>query len=159
MAAVPLAHPAPNTVLSLATNASDTHVGGVLQQLTGGRWQPLGFYSKKLSGAGTRYSTFDRELLAAFSAVRHFRFLLEGRQPPADRPQAARHIPVPHHAAVVGPLAAPTLLHSRIHIRHQTHTRPGERGSGRLEPPSFYSCAAAAAEPTAPSRPHRRGLA
>jgi hypothetical protein len=30
--------------------------------------------------AGTRYPTFDRELLAAFSAVRHFRFLLEGRQ-------------------------------------------------------------------------------
>ncbi len=29
---------------------------------------------------GHRYSTFDRELLAAFSAVRHFRFLLEGRQ-------------------------------------------------------------------------------
>jgi hypothetical protein len=79
-AAVPLAHPAPNTVLSLATDASDTHVGGVLQQLTRGRWQPLAFYSKKLSGAGTRYSTFDRELLAAFSAVRYFRFLLEGRQ-------------------------------------------------------------------------------
>jgi hypothetical protein len=71
-----VAHPAPNAVLSLATDASDTHVGGVLQQLTGGRWQLLAFYSKKLSGAGTRYSTFDRELLAAFSAVRHFRFLL-----------------------------------------------------------------------------------
>jgi hypothetical protein len=68
-AAVPLAHPAPNAVLSLATDPSDTHVG---------RWQPLAFYSKKLSGAGTRYSTIDRELLAAFSAVRHFRFLLEG---------------------------------------------------------------------------------
>jgi hypothetical protein len=79
-AAVPLAHPAPNAVLSLATDTSDTHVGGMLHQLTGGRWQPLAFYSKKLSGAGTRYSTFDRELLAAFSAVRHFRFLLEGRQ-------------------------------------------------------------------------------
>ncbi len=79
-AAVPLAHPAVNAVLSLATDASETHVGGVLQQLTCGRWQPLAFYSKKLSGAGTRYSTFDRELLAAFSAVRHFRFLLEGRQ-------------------------------------------------------------------------------
>ncbi len=78
--AVPLAHPAPNAVLSFATDASDIHVGGVLQQLTGGRWQPLAFYSKKLSGAGTRYSTFDRELLAAFSAVRHFRFLLEGHQ-------------------------------------------------------------------------------
>jgi hypothetical protein len=52
----------------------------VLQQLNGGRWQRLAFYSKKLSGAGTRYSTFDKELLATFSAVRHFRFLLEGRQ-------------------------------------------------------------------------------
>ncbi len=43
----------------------------------------------------------------------------------------------------------------RIHIGHQTHTRPGEHGSGRLEPPAFCSCAAAAAEPTAPSCPHR----
>ncbi len=67
-------------MLSLATDASDTHVGGVLQQLNGGSWQPLAFYSKKLSGAGTRYSTFDRELLAAFSEVKHFKFLLEGRQ-------------------------------------------------------------------------------
>jgi hypothetical protein len=65
-------------VLSLATDASDTHVRGVLQQLIGGSWQPLVFYSKQLSGAGTRYSTFDMELLAAFSSVRHFRFLLEG---------------------------------------------------------------------------------
>ncbi len=80
VAAVPLARPAPNAVLSLATDASDTYVEGVLQQLNGGSWQPLAFYSKKLSGVGTRYSTFDRELLAAFSAVTHFRFLLEGRQ-------------------------------------------------------------------------------
>jgi hypothetical protein len=43
-AAVPLAHPALNAVLSLATDASDTHVGGVLQQLAGGSWQPLAFY-------------------------------------------------------------------------------------------------------------------
>jgi hypothetical protein len=68
-AAVPLGHPAPNAVLSLTTDASDTHVSGVLQQLSSERWQPLAFYSKKLSGAGTRYSTFDRELLAAFSSV------------------------------------------------------------------------------------------
>ena len=27
----------------------------------------------------TRYSAFDRELFAAFSAISHFRFLLEGR--------------------------------------------------------------------------------
>jgi hypothetical protein len=79
-AAVPLVHPAPNAVLSLATDASHTHVGGMLQLLAGVSWQPLAFYSKKLSGAGTRYSTFYRELLAAFSTVRHFRFLLEGRR-------------------------------------------------------------------------------
>jgi hypothetical protein len=77
---VHLAHPAPNAVLSLATDASDTHVVGVLQQLSKGSWQPLAFYLKKLSGAGTRYSTFDRELLAALSAVRPFRFLLEGQR-------------------------------------------------------------------------------
>ncbi len=69
VAAVPLAHPAPNAVLSLAMDASNTHVGNVLQQLAEGSWQPLAFYSKKLSGAGTQYSTFDRELLAAFSVV------------------------------------------------------------------------------------------
>ena len=80
VAAVPLSHPAPGAVLSLAVDASDTHVGGVLQQLQGRAWQPLAFFSKKLSPTQVRYSTFDRELLAAFSAVRHFRFLLEGRR-------------------------------------------------------------------------------
>ncbi len=133
-AAVPLAHPASNTVLSLATDTFDTQVGGVLQQLNGGRWQPLAFYSKKLSGAGTRYSTFDRELLAAFSADGHFRFS-GATISPTHRPQATRHIPVPHHAAVVSPPAATALLHCRIHIGHQTHTRPGKHGGRRLEPP------------------------
>jgi hypothetical protein len=78
VAAVPLSHPAPGAVLSLVEDASDTHVGGVLQQLQGCSWQPLAFFSKKLSPTQVRYSTFDRELLAVFSAVRHFRFLLEG---------------------------------------------------------------------------------
>ncbi len=38
------------------------------------------YYSKKLSSAEIKYSTFDRELLAAFLTIRHFRFLLKGRQ-------------------------------------------------------------------------------
>ena len=33
----------------------------------------------KLSSAETKYSAFDQELLAAFFAMNHFRFLLEGR--------------------------------------------------------------------------------
>jgi hypothetical protein len=76
---VPLTHPLPDAVLSLATDASDTHIGGVLQQREGGSWRPLGFFSRKLSAAEHKYSTFDRELLASFCAIRHFRFMLEGR--------------------------------------------------------------------------------
>ncbi len=77
VAAVTLCHPAPNAVLSLAVDASDSHVGGVLQQKVGNGWKPLAFYSKKLASAEVKYSTFDRN---AFSTIRHFRFLLEGRQ-------------------------------------------------------------------------------
>jgi hypothetical protein len=79
-AAVPLSHPAPGATLALAVDESDTHVGAALQQLENLAWRPLAFFSRKLSPTECRYSTFDRELLAAFSAVRHFRFLLEGRQ-------------------------------------------------------------------------------
>jgi hypothetical protein len=39
----------------------------------------LGFFSRKLDSAQVKYSAFDRELLACFQAIRHFRFMLEGR--------------------------------------------------------------------------------
>jgi hypothetical protein len=80
VAAVPLAHPLPGAVLALATDASDTHVGGVLQQQVRSCWQPLGFFSHKLSKTERNYSTFDRELLASYMGIRHFRSRLEGRQ-------------------------------------------------------------------------------
>jgi cleavage and polyadenylation specificity factor subunit 1 len=75
-----LAHPDPSAAISLACDASDSHVGAVLQQWSPKGWQPLSFYSKKLDVTQRKYSTFDRELLAVYLAVRHFRFLLEGRQ-------------------------------------------------------------------------------
>jgi RNase H-like domain found in reverse transcriptase/Reverse transcriptase (RNA-dependent DNA polymerase) len=78
--AVPLAHPSFSAELSLATDASSSHVGAVLQQKELGAWKPLAFFSKKLPSAQQRYSTFDRELLAIFMAIKPFRFLLEGRQ-------------------------------------------------------------------------------
>jgi cleavage and polyadenylation specificity factor subunit 1 len=64
------------------TDASADHVGASLQQRAGqGRpWEPLGFFSKKLDPAQTRYSAYDRELLACVSGIRHFRFMLEGRR-------------------------------------------------------------------------------
>ena len=37
-------------------------------------------FSKKLSLAVTRYSAFHRELLAVYSAIRHFCLMLEGCQ-------------------------------------------------------------------------------
>ena len=58
-------------------DASNHHVGQ--QRSPGGEWQPLSFFSRKLTDTETRYSTFDRELLAVVAALRHFRFLLEGR--------------------------------------------------------------------------------
>jgi len=41
---------------------------------------PLAFYSKKISSAESRYSAFDGELFAAYSALYHFQFLLEGKE-------------------------------------------------------------------------------
>jgi RNase H-like domain found in reverse transcriptase/Integrase zinc binding domain len=79
-AATGLAHPLPHAQLALVTDASDSHVGGVLQKREGAAWRPLSFFSQMLSPAQSRYSTFDRELTAVFSALRHFRFMLEGRQ-------------------------------------------------------------------------------
>jgi hypothetical protein len=59
VATVPLSHPLPGVVLALAADASDTHIGAVLQQHVGQHWQPLGFFSKKLSKSEVIYSTFD----------------------------------------------------------------------------------------------------
>ena len=75
-----LHHPVSGAQLSLHTDASATAVGAVLQQRVRGRVQPLAFFSKKLNPAQLNYSTFDRELLAVYLAIRHFRDMLYGRQ-------------------------------------------------------------------------------
>ncbi len=77
-AAVPLQHPAPNAELSLATDASDTHIRGVKQQKSKDHWQPLGFFSRKLTDTELRYSTFDHKILAAQAAIKHFRHFCKG---------------------------------------------------------------------------------
>ena len=70
-----LAYPVQEAELTLAVYASNYHVGAALQQRTPeGHWQPLSFFSRKLTDTETRYSIFDRELLC------HFQFLLEGRK-------------------------------------------------------------------------------
>jgi hypothetical protein len=45
VAAVLLQHPSPTAELSLATDTSETHIGGVMQQKSGNHWRPLRFFS------------------------------------------------------------------------------------------------------------------
>ena len=42
-------------------------------------WHPISFFSRKMTPAETRYSTFNRELLAVYLAIKHFHHFLEGR--------------------------------------------------------------------------------
>ncbi|GFO47460.1 Gag Pol polyprotein [Plakobranchus ocellatus] len=72
--AVLLHHPQPDAPTSHTVDASNTAVGA-----QGRSWVPFAFFSRKLSDSEKKYSAFDRELLASYSAVRHFRHFLEGR--------------------------------------------------------------------------------
>ncbi|GFR94628.1 Pol polyprotein, partial [Elysia marginata] len=74
-----LNHPDPKSETRLSTDASDSAIGAELSQKHHGMWRPIAFFSRKLTSPQSRYSTFDRELLAIYSAIQHFRFFLEGR--------------------------------------------------------------------------------
>jgi hypothetical protein len=54
-------------------------MGAVLQQNVENAWQPLAFFSKKINPAQQKYGAYDRELLAIYEAVQHFRHMLEAR--------------------------------------------------------------------------------
>ncbi|GBM98474.1 Retrovirus-related Pol polyprotein from transposon 17.6 [Araneus ventricosus] len=70
---------APNQQLSIMVDASDLVIGAVLHTTTSLGHKPLAFYSRKLSPSERKYSTYDRELLAIYATVKHFRHLLEGQ--------------------------------------------------------------------------------
>lgn len=78
--AATLSYPRTDTPLALMTDASNTCVGAVLQQKVDGHWKPLGYFSRRLTNAQEKYSTYDRELLSIYLAVIHFRKLFEGRE-------------------------------------------------------------------------------
>lgn len=63
-------HPKPSAITCIITDASDAAVGVALQQLIDGVWCTISFFSKKLKPPKTRYSTFDRELLAVYLAMK-----------------------------------------------------------------------------------------
>lgn len=75
-----LAHPKIDAELALFTDASDHSVGAAFQQRSNDGWEPLAFFSKKLSPTKSRYSEFDQELLAIYLAMKHFRHMVEARK-------------------------------------------------------------------------------
>ena len=74
-----LRHPRANAKLAITADASKHAIGAVLEQRGPLGWEPLGFFSAKLEGNQQEWPPFDRELLAAFRAIRHFRHMVEGR--------------------------------------------------------------------------------
>lgn len=74
-----LAHPDCQAKLALVTDASDSAMGAVVQQLRNGVWEPLAFFSRKLSPSQRKYSPYDRELLAIYESIKYFRHMLEAR--------------------------------------------------------------------------------
>ena len=74
-----LRHPRPDAQLAITSDASKIAIGAVLEQRGPLGWEPLGFFSAKLQKGQRDWPPFDRELLAAFKAIRHFRHMVEGR--------------------------------------------------------------------------------
>ena len=87
-------------------DASDVAVGAVLQQYIDDRWCPVAFFSTKLKPAETRYSTYDRELLAIYLAIKHFRHFVEGRKFHVQR----------HTRAPPATFATPDARFDQVHI-------------------------------------------
>ena len=69
-----------NKDLILCTDASETAVGASLNHEINHKLSPIAFFSRKLGQAEKKYSTFDRELLAIYLAVKKFKHYLEGSQ-------------------------------------------------------------------------------
>ncbi|GFT13166.1 retrovirus-related Pol polyprotein from transposon 17.6 [Nephila pilipes] len=74
-----LYHPAANALLAIVVDALHSAVGAGLHQQVPKGWQLLAFFSKTLSPPQRRYSAYDRELLAAYMAIKYFRHMVEGQ--------------------------------------------------------------------------------
>nr|GBM53805.1 Retrovirus-related Pol polyprotein from transposon 412 [Araneus ventricosus] len=77
--AATLSFHAPNQKLSIMVDASESAIGAVLHTTTSVSHKPLAIFSRKLSHSERKCSTYDRELLAIYSTVKHFLHLLEGQ--------------------------------------------------------------------------------
>ena len=69
-------------------------MGGILQQDQGNGLQPIAYASRKLSGAESRYSAYERELLGIVWSIGQWRQYLEGRKFVVQTDHSSlRHLP------------------------------------------------------------------
>ena len=109
-----IVHPSATASTCLTVDTSDLAVGSVLEQFLEGNWKPLAFFSRKLDKAQKAYSTFDRELLAMYSAVKHFTYFIEGQRFHIYRSQAP-YIRFCQQLGMLDSKTTPPRFHSRIH--------------------------------------------
>jgi len=74
---VMLTFPKAGRPLTITTDASAHSIGACLNQIEDGMSKPLAFFSRKLSATEKKYSAFDRELLALFSAAKKWKDLID----------------------------------------------------------------------------------
>ena len=75
-----LVFPTGSYPMSISTDASDISIAAVLQIKQLSVWCPVAFFSRSLDKTQRKYSVFDREMLAAYTAIKHFRHFLECKQ-------------------------------------------------------------------------------
>jgi len=118
-----LAFPDPTAQFSVQTDASGSAIGAVLQQAQGQTWQPLSFFSRKLTSAQRNYSAYDRELLAIYAAIKHFHFMLEGRNFFVLTDHKSITFAFSQKLDRASPRQSSANIHLRVHNRHLSRFR------------------------------------
>ena len=103
-----LNHPVTDAPTCIMADASEIAVGAVLQQYIDEQWRPISYFSRKLTQTESRYSAFDRELLAIYLSIKHFRHFIEGR---------SFHV-VTDHKPLIYSLASNSNRYSPRQVRH-----------------------------------------
>ena len=90
-----LSLPMQNIPYRLTCDASDFAMGAVLEQEQEmNKFKPIGFFSAKFNEAQCKYITYDKEMLAIVSALKHFKYLLIGS--PHKVEVVTDHQPITH---------------------------------------------------------------
>ena len=70
--------PSPEDTFVLSTDASGSGIGAVLSVSRSGKYLPVAYFSKKLTGPEVNYAVTELECLAVIKAVEHFSHYLVG---------------------------------------------------------------------------------